>query len=264
MSIFFKKHHRQALLEQPFPDQWEAIIQADVSYDRLLNDAQRQHLRDLVRIIIDEKHWEGCGGLEMDDRIKVVIAAQAAVLLLGWEMDVFRNVRTFLIYPGAYHQSQEQVGHDGMVNAGTVNLGEAWYNGPVVFSWKDALESAHHPGRANNVVFHEMAHTIDMLSGQTNGTPPLRQREHYQEWNEVMSRHFNDIRGVYESGRRDVIRDYGVVNVAEFFAVCTETFFDAPVPFKEHRPELYEQFRQFYGQDPASRFEAHGNGPVRT
>ena len=80
MSIFFKKHHRQALLRQPFPDQWEAIIRADVVYDRLLDDAQSRHLRDLTRIIIDEKHWEGCGGLEVDDRIKVVIAAQAAVL----------------------------------------------------------------------------------------------------------------------------------------------------------------------------------------
>lgn len=263
MSIFFKKHHRQALLRQPFPDQWEAIIRADVVYDRLLDDAQSRHLRDLTRIIIDEKHWEGCGGLEVDDRIKVVIAAQAAVLLLGWEMDVYKNVRTFLIYPAAYHQGQEQVGHDGMVHAGTVNLGEAWYNGPVVFSWKDALESAHQPGRANNVVFHEMAHTIDMLSGQTNGTPPLRARDHYQAWNDVMSRHFDDIRSRYDSGGRDVIRDYGVVNVAEFFAVCSETFFDAPIAFKQHRPELYAQFEQFYGQDPAERFETFGGGSAR-
>ena len=255
MSIFFKKHHRQALLEQPFPAEWEAIIKDDVPYDRLLSEAERQHLRNLLRIIIDEKHWEGCGGLEVDDRVKVVIAAQASVLLLGWEMDIFRNVRTFLIYPGAYHQNQETVGRDGMVNSGTVNLGEAWYNGPVVFSWKDALDSAHHPGRANNVVFHEMAHTIDMLSGQTNGTPPLRARDDYKEWHEVMTREFADIRRVYETGHRDVIRDYGVVNVAEFFAVCTETFFDAPVPFKKHRPELYSHLKRFYGQDPAVRFE---------
>ena len=95
-----------------------------------------------------------------------------------------------------------------------------------------------------------------MLSGQTNGTPSLRERDHYQIWNDVMSRQFADIRRVYESGNRDVIRDYGVVNVAEFFAVCTETFFDAPVPFRKHRPELYAQFQQFYGQDPAARFEA--------
>ncbi|MBG81234.1 MAG: hypothetical protein CMJ39_11085 [Phycisphaerae bacterium] len=258
MSIFFKKHHRHVLLEKPFPEEWDAIIAADLPYERMLEDAERKHLRDLARIIIDEKHWEGCGGLEIDDRVKVVIAVQAAVLLLNWEMDIFHNVRTFLIYPGAYHQSQERQGGDGLVNSGTVNLGEAWYNGPVIFSWKDALESAHNPGRANNVVFHEMAHTIDMLTGQTNGTPPLRDRNHYPLWHEVMTRNFQEIRKVYESGQRDVIRDYGVVNVAEFFAVCTETFFDAPVPFKKHRPELYAEFERFYGQDPAARFAKQG------
>jgi Mlc titration factor MtfA (ptsG expression regulator) len=254
MSVFFKKHHRHTLLEKPFPEAWDAIIAADVPYERMLNEAERKHLRDLTSIIIDEKNWEGCGGLEIDDRVKVVIATQAAVLLLNLEMDIFRNVRSFLIYPSAYHQTQENVGRDGMVNSGTVNLGEAWYNGPVIFSWKDALESAHQPGRANNVVFHEMAHTIDMLTGQTNGTPPLRERDHYATWHEVMSSQFREVQRVYESGRRDVIRDYGVVNVAEFFAVCTETFFDNPVPFKKHRPELYAQLQLFYGQDPASRF----------
>ena len=100
-----------------------------------------------------------------------------------------------------------------------------------------------------------MAHTIDMLTGQTNGTPPLRSRADYPAWHEVMTSQFADIRSRYETGHRDVIRDYGVVNVAEFFAVCTETFFDAPVPFKRQRPDLYSQLKTFYGQDPAVRFE---------
>ena len=258
MSVFFRKHHRQSLLARPFPEEWEDILHADLVYDRLLDDAERAHLRDLTRIIIDEKHWEGCGGQEISDRVKVVIAAQAAVLLLQWEMDIFRNVRTFLIYPGAYQQTQEQVDDDGLVHAGTANLGEAWYNGPVVFSWSDALEAAHHPGEADNVVFHEMAHTIDMLTGQTNGTPPLRSKGDYPVWHEVMTDQFEEIRARYEAGHRDVIRDYGVVNVAEFFAVCTETFFDGPIEFSARRPKLYEQFRRFYGQDPAARFRRAG------
>ena len=53
------------------------------------------------------------------------------------------------------------------------------------------------------------------------------------------------------------------MNVAEFFAVCSETFFDAPIAFKQHRPELYAQFEQFYGQDPAERFETFGGGSAR-
>jgi hypothetical protein len=89
-----------------------------------------------------------------------------------------------------------------------------------------------------------------MLTGMTNGTPPLRDRSHYGEWNSVMTREFEEIRTIYERGSRDVIRDYGVTNVAEFFAVTTEVFIDAPSALKRCRPDLYDQFQRFYGLDP--------------
>jgi hypothetical protein len=130
----------------------------------------------------------------------------------------------------------------------------------VIISWEDAQASASNPGRGLNVVYHEFAHTLDMLTGMTNGTPPLREREHYESWHETMTRHFNEIRSIYAHGGTDVIRAYGVTNVAEFFAVTTEVFFDAPLVLKQHRSELYEEFSRFYGQDPVSRSSGSGCG----
>ena len=40
---------------------------------------------------------------------------------------------------------------------------------------------------------------------------------------------------------------------AEFFAVASETFFEAPQELRRRYPDLYEQFVQFYRQDPARR-----------
>lgn len=248
------RHHRKKLLAEPFPAQWEAILEADLGIWHSFSDAERDALRGIIQVIVGEKYWEGCGGVEMDDRIRVLVSAMSGLLLLGRSHGYFRNVHTILVYPGAYTQHQEQVGRDGLVHTGSANLGEAWFNGPVIVSWKDALEAARNPGRGLNVVYHEFAHTIDMQTGITNGTPPLQKREHYATWHEVMSRNFQEIRGIYERGGRDVIRDYGATNVAEFFAVTTEVFFDAPVHLKQHRPELYDQFSLCYGQDPASRF----------
>ena len=257
MSIL-KRHHRSKILAQPFPTEWETILQDGWGLWSRFNDDERGCLRQCVQILVDEKYWEGCSGVVVDDRMKVLISAMASTLLLDRPLQYFPNVHTILIYPGAYVQSQERVGSDGLIHTGSSNLGEAWYNGPVVLSWKDAEESASHPGRANNVVQHEFAHTLDMQTGMTNGTPPMRSKDDYARWHEVMTSQFSEILSRYEQGGRDVIRAYGVTNVAEFFAVTTETFFDAPVALQSHRPELYEAFRNFYGVDPVVWFDGHG------
>lgn len=249
MSLL-SKHHRKKLLAQPFPEEWNAILEADLGLWSRLDDPERDRLRDIIRIIVDETYWEGCNGIRMDDRIRVLIAAMAGVLLIDRDHDYYHHVRTILVYPEAYVQDRALIDEDGLVHDGAANLGEAWFNGPVIVSWHDALESARHPGRGNNVVYHEFAHTLDMLTGMTNGTPPMRERSHYAAWHEVMTREFQAIRDIYDRGSRDVIREYGVTNVAEFFAVTTEVFLDAPSALRRCRPELYEQFRQFYGLDP--------------
>jgi len=247
-----KRHRRRTLLESAFPSEWEDILKTDVPALGRFGEADLQRIHEIIRIIIDEKYWEGCGGLEVDDRMRVVIAAQAGIMLLHLDStDYLHNVRTFLIYPAAYVQSQERMSSDGLVHAGSANLGEAWYNGPVVLSWSDAIEASQHPGKGSNVVMHELAHTIDMLTGTTNGTPMLRGRDDYAAWHRVMSTTYQELRAGYAAGRPDVIRPYALTNVAEFFAVTTECFFDAPAALRDAHPEVYGQFTRFWGQDPS-------------
>ena len=38
---------------------------------------------------------------------------------------------------------------------------------------------------------------------------------------------------------------------AEFFAVATECFFEKPRPLRQKHPELYDELKRFYQQDPA-------------
>ncbi|MBT4257526.1 MAG: hypothetical protein HOD87_15810, partial [Gammaproteobacteria bacterium] len=37
---------------------------------------------------------------------------------------------------------------------------------------------------------------------------------------------------------------------AEFFAVCTETFFEKPTELRRNHPELFEELEKFYGVNP--------------
>ena len=48
--------------------------------------------------------------------------------------------------------------------------------------------------------------------------------------------------------------DYGATDIAEFFAVATEVFFERPEELGHEDPELYELLSTFYRQDPARDF----------
>jgi hypothetical protein len=48
---------------------------------------------------IAEKDWEGCGGLELNNEIRVTISAQACLLLLGIPHNYYKNVESIIIYP---------------------------------------------------------------------------------------------------------------------------------------------------------------------
>ena len=70
----------------------------------------------------------------------------------------------------------------------------------------------------------------------------------------MCTRHYDDVRfGGAKDGTSAFLRSYAGTNVAEFFAVATETFFTRPIELAERKPELYEVFAAFYKQDPAGR-----------
>jgi len=49
------------------------------------------------------------------------------------------------------------------------------------------------------------------------------------------------------------LQSYGTTNPAEFFAVCTECFFEKSIALRDQKPELYAVLSDYYGVDWASR-----------
>ncbi|HNQ66690.1 MAG TPA: zinc-dependent peptidase, partial [Smithella sp.] len=70
----------------------------------------------------------------------------------------------------------------------------------------------------------------------------------------TFSREYLRLRRDTEKGRQTFLDAYGATNEAEFFAVATEHFFEQPLIMEKNVPELYRRLREYYGQDPASRF----------
>ncbi|MEJ7596555.1 MAG: M90 family metallopeptidase [Kofleriaceae bacterium] len=257
------ERRRRRILAQPFPAAWDEIIDREVAISHRLDPKSRYRLRDLVQVFIAEKHWEGCGGLELTEEMQVVIAAQACVLVLGRDLSLYDDVASILIYPSAMRTAPRRLGlfeqpHAPIANGHAIE-GEAHLGGPVIVAWDTALAGAREevPG---NVVFHELAHKLDMANGAIDGTPPLANRHLRRRWKAVCEAAFADLRRRVEAGWPSAIDAYGATNEAEFFAVATETFLTRPVELAAAYPALYELLAGFYrmrmqlqppGQPPA-------------
>jgi Mlc titration factor MtfA (ptsG expression regulator) len=187
--------------------------------------------------------------------VRVVIAAQAALLVLNLDAHHYRLVSAIVVHPTTVQVSGERAGPiPGTVDAGRqAVLGLAQDGrGPVVLAWDEALAGARRAVPGHNVVLHEFAHKLDMVDGTVDGTPVLP-RTLLRDWQRACTEVYEDL----VAGRpRPPMRWYGATNPGEFFAVATEVFFDQPREMRLAEPRLYDVLSRFYRQDPASRERA--------
>ena len=251
MFNFFKNRRRRRILETPFPDEWEGYVREGFPLFNKLPPALQIKLRAKVQLFVAEKNFEGVAGFEVTDEIRVLVAAQACLLLLGNDEREFERLETVLLHADTYQStSQKMVGQSVVSEQEQSVLGQSWDVGVVSLSWKAAEHGADNPYDGFNVVIHEFAHQLDQESGAADGAPVLRTRGRYAAWQRVFSEEYERLRENVEKGRRTVMDDYGATHPAEFFAVASECFFEKPKQLKKRRPELYAELQTFYGQDP--------------
>jgi Mlc titration factor MtfA (ptsG expression regulator)/Tfp pilus assembly protein PilF len=247
MIFGFGKRDRRQRLAGKFPSVWLDYLRDGVLYYHLLTEAEQARLRDLTHVLVVEKNWEGCGGQQITDEVKVIIAAQAALLLLGLDEYYFDELATVLVYPGGFLSPGEEPQDEEQMR-----LGEALSGGPIALSWWHARWSGRRLSDLN-VVLHEFAHKLAELGDSEAGRPPLLDRALWKRWDRVMTRERLRLAEDEEYGRPTLIDPYGAQDGNEFFAVATETFFARGRALQARHPEAYELLAAFYRQDPASR-----------
>jgi Mlc titration factor MtfA (ptsG expression regulator) len=266
MFHWFIERRRKKLTQAPFPSLWEDIIRRNVVHYCMLEDAERAHLRALIQVFIAEKKWEGAGGLELTDEIRVTISAQACLLLLGLPHNYYRDVESIIVYPSSVVPPQRNPGFFentlAPVKVEHPIIGQAFQRGPVIIIWDAALRGGRHPEFGHNVIYHEFAHKLDMLDGAADGTPPLRDRAEYGDWVRTCSREYLRLKHDTEKGKKSFLNAYGATSEAEFFAVATEQFFDQPRLMIEHAPDLYRVLKEYYRQDPSERVSRNNRNGI--
>lgn len=253
MFGLFKRWKRPKLLASPLPAAWWAIIDRRVPAARALSDADRAELGGIINVLLAEKKFEGCAGLEITDEIRVTIAAQAAMLLLHRKTGFYPTLTTILVYPKAFVGRMRQQNPDGTVTEGPQGrLGESWFRGSLVLSWDDVVRGAADESDGRNVVFHEFAHQLDGEWGGMDGAPALPSAGRYRDWARVLGHEYGVLARGLHQGHPTLLDPYAATNPAEFFAVATELFFERPAAMRSRYPELFDQLAAFYEQRPKS------------
>ena len=251
----WRESRRRRLRRRPFPPEWLSIVERNVPLYRRLPPEDREELLGHVQVFLAEKYFEGAGGLEITDEIRVTIAAHACVLLLHRATGYYPGLVSIIVYPVAYVASHVEHDESGIVSEGEeARLGESWERGVVVLSWDDVQAAAADGDDCRNVVFHEFAHQLDSEDGTVEGSPALGQASQYLAWARIMGEEYERLQEAAERGLKTMLDEYGAQSPAEFFAVVTECFFTRPALLKARHPELYEELRVYYQQDPASLF----------
>jgi Mlc titration factor MtfA (ptsG expression regulator) len=232
---------------------------------------ENRRLRLISSDFLARKTFVGAAGFDIDELMRIQIAAQACILILELDLDYYDGWREIIVYPGQFAKTHDVMDEFGVVHTTRDPLaGEAWLGGPVVLSHADVAqtEDAIDRGDGYNVVIHEFAHKLDMLNGEANGYPPLHRGMSKETWKRTfLAAYLAFCKQVDEAdslARRDggraldalPIDPYASENPAEFFAVISEVFFELPETVHATFPVVYQQLKAFYKQDPLRRVRA--------
>jgi MtfA peptidase len=258
---FLKERQRQRLRCRPFPAEWQTTLERNVPFFSRLSSADQSELLGHVQVLVAEKRFEGCAGLEVTDEIQVTIAAQACLLLLHRKTDYFPRLLTILVYPSTYMVNENQPLEGPIWEEGQAGrLGETGRQmGTMVLAWDAAKYGAADPADGKNLVLHEFAHQLDFENYAADGAPALATRAQQLSWREVMRTEFASLRAADETGIPTLLDTYGATNPAEFFAVSTEAFFERPCALRARHPNLFAELQRYFCQNPVEYSGEHIN-----
>jgi Mlc titration factor MtfA (ptsG expression regulator) len=250
---WLRERRRRKLLSEPFPVRWEGIVGRNVGHFAVLPAPLQDRLRDTTRILLAEKTWLGRGGHFITEEMRVTVAAQAALLLLGRARDYYRRTREVVVFPSEFRTPVADDDWEDDFLSDTRLAGQAVMRGTVLLAWDEVLREGREPECGHNVVIHEFAHQLDFAEEVSRGVPDLGDAAVESRWQYAMAVAYADHRRAVQSKAGGLFfTHHAADDEREFFADLTEAFYCRSLGLRELHPELYELLAAYYRLDPAS------------
>lgn len=233
-----KFHKRYIISKTDLSDSYVKLLIQNIPYFKLLNKNDQKIFSKEVEIFISEKEILGIE-TTISDLDRVMVASSAIIPIFKFPQFEYDNVTTIILYPERFNTNFDTDGADRSI-MGLVGIGDV-----VAFSKRDLHNGFKNYRDRSNVGFHEFIHKIDDKDGIIDGIPlVLLDRKLVGKWEAVVSSEMELIR----KGESD-FNSYGLKNKAEFFAVASEYYFEAPEKMEINHPALYELFFNIFKQD---------------
>lgn len=227
------------------PPDWASELRK-LSFVDTLDAGGQRRLVQLARMFESVVRFDGRHGVEVDERMRRVIALHACRLVLGLGYEPYRFVHRVTIAEGTFLLDTHE---------GTVRLhGAAESGGHVAFSWREAEAGAEWDDDGRNVIYHEFAHVLDGYDGVVDGQVEGDDGPERALRAETLTAAYRRRRR--SSRRRELIDTYGTTSPIEFFAEATEVFFEKPIELRDDHPSLYDALADYFRQDPATALHA--------
>jgi Mlc titration factor MtfA (ptsG expression regulator) len=239
-----KAARRRAILSLPFPEKWRAVLLERYDHYERLDAAWRDRFDDDVRIFLAEKRITGVG-VDVTDELRLLVAASAVTLSVGWPDYEWDQLTEVLLYPDDFDRDYAY-GHE--------RAGEAHGWGTVILSVPSLLESFEVPDDAYHVGIHEFAHLLDVDQTHFDGIPVGLREERAREWAAVADKEMERMR----RKRHPDFDDYGAHDPVEFLGVAVEAFFEIPQIVRRRHREVYSILSEYFRQDPAAWDDRRG------
>jgi MtfA peptidase len=235
---------RRVALAVPFPPKSRALLLDRYDHFERLDPLWRARFEDDVRIFLAEKRITGVG-VEATDELRLLVAASAVTLSLGWPEYEWDQLTEVLLYPDDFDRDY--------AFGGAERSGEAHPWGTVILSVPSLLESFDVPDDAYHVGLHEFTHLLDVDQTHFDGIPVGLYGERARQWVAVAEREMERMRH-----GRSAFDDYGAHDPVEFLGVAVEAFFEVPQVVRRRHREVYEILSSYFGQDPAAWDDERG------
>ena len=232
-------------------EQWSRAF-AQLPLLKGLSPEEKRRLQELAILLIHDKSFEPTQGLILTQEMVMHIALQACLPILNLGIQAYDGWISVIVYPEEFMPRRQYMDEAGVMHEDYATLsGEAWQRGPIILCWQDAKIAGELDG--HNLLIHEFAHKLDMQNGVANGLPPMHRNMARKTWTKVFSEAFEHFQHHCHGRDYHGIDCYAATAPAEFFAVLSEVYFERPEVLDQHYPEVYQQLRLYYRQDPLRR-----------